>query len=132
MTEKSGLELYIEENIRKTKKIAVVVPVLLFFALLIPVLAFFGFAKPDIDIIEIWFQRSGAFMSVFSIVIDALLISIAGFIHPTGLTTCQQATAIKPYVTPHKVATVFGWCFTIIGTAIWGYGDLLYKWVCNA
>ena len=99
---------------------------LLFLAFLAPVLAYnsmfiFGNDKP-----EIWFQRSGSITVFFAVWAEYGLSKINGHVNPTGVIVSQQVELSEKYKTPYYIAKYLGVIMALIGTLIWGYGDLIW------
>ncbi len=83
-----------------------------------------------------WFTRSGAVM--------ALVGAIATF-RLTGLLQRQLATGLKEGLgtvtrgfelsldppEPYQVTAYFSYVTGVVGTLIWGYGDVLSRWVSS-
>lgn len=86
---------------------------------------FFPEISPKNDPPEIWFQRSGSFMVVASIWAEFILIRLQGY-----LDSYNEAYIVITDV-PAYLATIQLYIskstliFAILGTFIWGYGDLL-------
>jgi hypothetical protein len=83
-----------------------------------------------------WFSRSGSVM--------ALAGAVATF-RLTGLLQTQLATGLREGVAsatrgfeitldpprPYKTAMYFGYLSGVVGTIIWGYGDLIMRWISS-
>jgi hypothetical protein len=97
--------------------LAVVVPVLALFFPLPPVS---GVDRPG------WFGRSGAVTTVFAILAQVILIRAKLSITPAGFgwegLQEQRDKFIPKFNSPELLILVV----TVVGTLIWGYGDLLY------
>ena len=78
---------------------------------------------------EIWFQRSGAIVVLLAVFSEYCLSKIDGYINPTGLIVSRQEEFSAKYSTVYRVVKVFGVVMAIIGTLIWGYGDLAWLWI---
>ena len=103
---------------------------LLLLSIIIPIAAWHGVFQYDEDV-TLWFQRSGSLMVLFSVwaeynlfKIDKLTkptneegVSFEDFAHRAALDT-DYGTIIKFY----KLITAI---LAVIGTVIWGYGDIL-------
>jgi hypothetical protein len=71
-----------------------------------------------------WFERSGAVMTVFSVFAQFKAGSVATMIEGGMFEESREAyRKYKPYQT---VAAVVSLVLVVIGTVIWGYGDLLF------
>jgi hypothetical protein len=83
-----------------------------------------------------WFSRSGSVM--------ALAGAVATF-RLTGLLQGQLATGLREGLgtlergfeltldppRPYKSAIYFGYLSGVVGTIIWGYGDLIMRWISS-
>ncbi|MEX1215726.1 hypothetical protein [Saccharospirillum sp.] len=81
--------------------------------------------QPEGDSPGVWFQRSGSILVVFSVLADAILASLFTSLFPgsqTVVLTDDDAVSLKPLYT---IVSIFAVVFTVVGTVIWGYGDLL-------
>lgn len=122
--------LSVEEEIKKSED--EVVSTLLwsiplgFFSLIAPVLAFFGFGIPDSEKVDIWFQRSGAITVLFAAWMEYILAKSNEHINLSGIVVSQQILLSDKYKKPYRIAQYIGIVMLIIGTIIWGYGDLIY------
>ena len=73
-----------------------------------------------------WFQRSGTILVVFSVLADAILASLFTSLFPgsqTVVLTDDDAVSLKPL---YAIVSIFAVVFTVAGTVISGYGDLLF------
>jgi hypothetical protein len=81
--------------------------------------------RPKCDLPELWFQRSGAITSIFSIFAQ---FRINNFLEKIRGGTFSESWNL--YYKFIKSQTVISWVVTVIGLLgafIWGYGDLLFK-----
>lgn len=99
-------------------------------------LSFVALVWPDIsparDTFGAWFQRSGSVMVVGAIWVEFILFKIKPFINPS------ESAYVVPFEVPQVYrkwfkalsgAAVF---FALLGTLIWGYGDLFFTEDSNA
>lgn len=97
---------------------------------LIPVAALsFPSLIPEADNMGTWFQRCGAVVVALAITIEAKNNLISGYIYPTGLSTSDFDKLKELYGLYFNIYKWGGFLLAIVGTIIWGYGDLLF---CNA
>jgi hypothetical protein len=94
--------------------------ILLFTAVIVTVLAYHGFLMPDIDTPAIWFQRSGAFVVLIAIFAEIYFIS-----EPKSISDNFDIKAREKRKTLIKISNVANLSLGVIGTIIWGYGDLI-------
>ena len=106
----------------------VVVVVLLVIALLAPLTAnwIFGVFKPTAESGGVWFQRSGAVMTVFALLASTLQADAMGRLWPQALLgDLGNRDALAFVKGKFRVCQNVSFLFTAIGTVIWGYGDVL-------
>jgi hypothetical protein len=77
---------------------------------------------------EFWFQRSGSIMVIFAVLLEFNLfkynsVEEAGTVYVEG----QAVSKGGALPTFKKIIKVFGFILAILGTLIWGYGDLPFK-----
>lgn len=115
------------EDLSTIKKKLIGCSVFLAFA---AALSFVALAWPDIsparDTFGAWFQRSGSVMVIAAIWVEFILLKISPFIDPSE----------SAYAVPFEVPPVYRrWfrglsgaavVFALLGTVIWGYGDLFF------
>ena len=99
--------------------------ILIIVALVIPFQASMGFMKPDIETINIWFQRSGSITVLLSLVAEYVISRLHGIIRPAGFTSKETENIRKKLENPLMVLRYIGGGTAVLGTIIWGYGDLL-------
>lgn len=79
---------------------------------------------------ENWFARSGAVLSFVSVVIQFILSNLKKSeiknLFQSNISLKQKFQTIKEKDVLHDVISVFSVITGLIGTIIWGYGDLLY------
>ena len=109
--------------------------ILIILAILPPILTItVPEAKPESESISTWFQRSGSIMVILAIWVELKMLSINKYmnLHEAVVATSDfpelKVQRCKPY---YKAMMFFAFVIAIIGTAIWGYGDLFlpYFWV---
>jgi len=97
--------------------------------LIIPTIAFatigyFGIMKPESEDLSAWFQRSGSLIVMLSVIVEFQLFSIHTSLNTSRLAFDQYEALKKKYGRKHLVYSVLTVSVAIIGTVIWGYGDL--------
>jgi uncharacterized membrane protein YuzA (DUF378 family) len=86
----------------------------------------FDLFRPESETIGEWFGRSGAITTVFSLLVVSTLNEGLRNLWIPGQLADLEKIAVHEQYKPR-----FNWCenialvLTIIGTIIWGYGDLL-------
>jgi hypothetical protein len=102
--------------------------VLIFLAIIIPFTAFFVTWRPREETLPLWFQRSGSIVTVFAVYIQFELLSIQGFVNPNGIISEEQGERHEKYHIFYDVISLFDIALIIIGTLIWGYGDIFWRY----
>lgn len=92
--------------------------------ILVTLFGYFGVLKPINEDIAIWFQRSGSLIVMCAVLIEFQLFSIHGAIFPSDVSFSQFTDLENKYGNKHKLFSVFAASVAILGTVIWGYGDL--------
>lgn len=93
-------------------------------------LSFVALVWPDIsptrDTFGAWFQRSGSVMVVAAIWVEFILLKINPFVDPS-LTAYAVPFEVPPlYRRWFRVLSGVAVGFALLGTIIWGYGDLFF------
>jgi hypothetical protein len=104
-----------------------VITVPLLMAFVIPILAWVGVCQYDQDI-GAWFQRSGSFTVVFAVWAEIKISHINNIIKPINdsYQAGADSSAIDScYSKVMKVLNIIVPILVIIGTVIWGYGDII-------
>ncbi|OAS92986.1 hypothetical protein A6I77_24525 [Achromobacter xylosoxidans] len=96
-------------------------------AVITPIAAAFSFWMPESQTTAQWLQRSGAITTVMSLLaIETLAFGISGLLPARGgfgdLYKMQAAAKHVPNVDALRALAIF---ITILGTLLWGYGDLI-------
>lgn len=74
-----------------------------------------------------WFQRSGSLFLLFSALVEIQQSSIKQPKESGGVTINDTSVMIRnPIPNVSKWLHRFAWSGIVIGTCIWGYGDLLF------
>lgn len=101
--------------------------ILVVLAIAAPFIALTGWLKPVDDTEAIWFQRSGAVTTVFSLLTGAGISSILNRLCPRGITDLNiEVVRVGFQIRFERIETT-SLVATAIGTVIWGYGDILWK-----
>jgi uncharacterized protein YjeT (DUF2065 family) len=98
---------------------------LILIAVIIPVLAFSGILKPENEQAGIWFQRSGSITVLLSLTAEYIISRLHGIIRPAGFTSDETEMIRVKLESPLMVLRYIGGAVAVVGTIIWGYGDLL-------
>lgn len=79
-----------------------------------------------VDDPEIWFQRSGSVLVIFALLIEAYVVSINNRLNPIGWADLDVDLLRKHYLHKHSRLQFILTFQLLVGTLIWGYGDLIY------
>ena len=93
------------------------------FSVIPPLLSLEGSFKPQAEPAGQWFQRSGAVMTAFAVFAQFKAGSIATMI--AGGTFAESWEAYHKYKLYQILVAILSLSLIIVGTLIWGYGDLL-------
>ena len=103
---------------------------ILFLSLAVPISAWHGVFQYDTDV-TIWFQRSGSLMVLFAVWLEYKLFKISAIANPisgNGVTWQDMAhrdALNEKYGSILKIYKYITAVLAIIGTVIWGYGDII-------
>ena len=97
-------------------------------AIAAPLIALTDWLKPMDDPSAIWFQRSGAVTTVFSLLTGAVISSILNRLLPRGMTDLNIEVIRGRFQIRFDYIEWASLLATIVGTVIWGYGDLILKY----
>ncbi|HHF2982673.1 TPA: hypothetical protein ACPJ0L_003636 [Vibrio alginolyticus] len=106
------------------------VPILL-LSFIFPILAWFGVFQLE-DNSAIWFQRSGSVTVLFAVWVEFKLFKLAGLTNPISENGKTYDDMRKSdYLQTHnskkiQIIKYLAAVLAISGTAIWGYGDLIF------
>ncbi|MCU7928332.1 MAG: hypothetical protein KZQ97_18100 [Candidatus Thiodiazotropha sp. (ex Dulcina madagascariensis)] len=106
-----------------------VISFLLVISAVIPICAWYGFFQQDKDV-SIWFQRSGSLTVLFAVWAEYKIFKVHTLTMPMsdGGETYQDAAHTGVLKTKYgnklSVINFVSVTLVIIGTIIWGYGDL--------
>lgn len=98
-------------------------------ALALPLLAYLGWMKPALKSPGSWFQRSGALTTLAAAWVQVLLLRFQSNVTLTGFVKTIEKYPIQRYTQLYNVLLYAAGTVALLGTAIWGYGDLLYGWL---
>lgn len=114
---------------RRTWFYFVLIVALLAIAFLAPITAntFFGALKPSAESSGVWFQRSGAISTVFALLAATLQADASRKLWtPGSLGDIHKLTVLSSFDGKFSICQNLSFLFTVLGTVIWGYGDILF------
>ncbi|WP_110812368.1 MULTISPECIES: hypothetical protein [unclassified Pseudomonas] len=102
------------------------VTALLLIALAVPALSFLEAARPSGESLGVWFQRSGAITTVFSMFAAATNKVLVDRLHVPGTWGDDDGLAVlEGFKVRLAVANKLSFGLIVIGTVVWGYGDVI-------
>lgn len=116
-----------EETVESIKKKLILYGILSVLCFFPPALSICIDLMPDKENLASWFQRSGSIMVVLAVWAEFKLLAIEGYISPSGTAYVVPFDTPAYFKTLYKVVSVTLVVAIIIGTVIWGYGDLLIR-----
>lgn len=73
-----------------------------------------------------WFQRSGSLCVLFCVLLEIHQASLRSPVPSDGVTVNGRPTMLEPDVSTLDVGFHwFAWAGIVVGTFVWGYGDLV-------
>lgn len=111
-----------QEEFKKYKSARFKFALCIFISVVCALLAAFGILKPVNEPVVIWFQRSGSLVVLFAAIGEYYVSNMRATLRPAGyvgITAMENelSFSVKCY---HSAALTL----VIMGTIIWGYGDL--------
>lgn len=100
-----------------------VVWVSLIAAVLILWAGYSGFLMPEIDKSAAWFQRSGSIVILIAVFAELFVIK-----RLKSISDDQEIVSRKKFKNYISITNISVIAISLIGTVVWGYGDLIYKW----
>jgi hypothetical protein len=96
-------------------------------AVVVPTIAIF--IKPDLQPMNTWFQRGGSILVMFSVLAEVQANSIEKFAIKKGYPGLYcDIFLVNKYERNIKLIKYASHVLIFIGTAIWGYGDVIYSY----
>ncbi|MCK4827445.1 hypothetical protein KA005_67575 [bacterium] len=92
-----------------------------------PLFALTCIAMPAYEDPATWFQRSGSTMVVISLLAEFKLFSIQAYFDHHDTAMFAIIIPPKAYKNAHKIIVTSATVSIVIGTIIWGYGDIVIK-----
>jgi hypothetical protein len=75
-----------------------------------------------------WFQRSGSITTIGALVIGLFVTRLRDNLQGRSIGSLYGQHVFKEIRIPYRIAAVSTVACTILGTIVWGYGDLLLDW----
>ncbi len=94
--------------------------------------SFVIYIKPDVDDWANWFARSGSLLIVLAALTENYVNQIQKEVFRENSHGVYCQIYIEKRFAPHaKLSKWLDWSIGILGTIIWGYGDLIWKYVIS-
>lgn len=114
----------IEASIKKSLRIAVP---LLIIAFVVPVVSvLFDLCATRSDPFY-WFQRSGSITVLFAVIAEYFLFRVGADINPPPSSYVAEMKWNDKYGAKHRTCSVLALVLVVLGTFIWGYGDIPFR-----
>jgi len=97
---------------------------LVIVALIIGYIGYGGTFAPEGETNATWFQRSGSLIVVCALWLEFNLFKVNDLVNPTGIITEDGDRFFIRYGRYFSTLKYVGAVVALIGTIIWGYGDL--------
>jgi hypothetical protein len=95
-----------------------------------PLVSMFGQWMAEGESRAVWVQRSGAVTTLFSFIAGAMVLFASGRLHTPGFWADEnRITVLMEFRGKFKLAESAIFTLSVVGTVIWGYGDLVYRWL---
>ncbi|WP_020412057.1 hypothetical protein [Microbulbifer variabilis] len=127
MTQEASIYDILRDAESEIKKQLIYCIPLLFLAGSLPIMAWYSFLIPNDEPSDIWFQRSGSLMVLFAVWAEYNLMKVNEHINLSGSSYSQQSVLAERYKTIYNIAQYSAAVLAILGTFIWGYGDVFNK-----
>lgn len=106
-----------------------IVMLLIASAIFAPLYSWLGSWMPASESKAVWIQRSGAITTLFSFMAGAMIVFSSGRLHTPGhFADANRYPILQEFRWLFGLAESLIFVLSIVGTIIWGYGDLLYIW----
>lgn len=83
-----------------------------------------GSLKPSNELAEVWFQRSGSIAVVLAILAEIGLFSLT--LRNESLVENMYLQKLGRWI---DTGEILAKTMLVVGTLVWGYGDLIYRWL---
>jgi len=92
-----------------------------------PVLSVFDAFRPASETFATWFQRSGSIMVVFALISEMRAYQMFDIFKPAGYVDITYTETEKKYSSQVTMCNIIAFTLIVVGTLIWGYGDIPFK-----
>jgi hypothetical protein len=125
------VEDMIQRNKATAKALCVRISWLLGGALALIVLPLAVPYRPHSDSIGAWWDRFGALVTVVALYSQIQVNKLGNLVVPGGMASLQLMNAMRPYGMKHSFLNATSFVAIVLGTLIWGFGDLLLALLCS-
>lgn len=113
-----------ERKIEQTVRAIAAFLTLAVLALLLP---FVDVLRPAGESVATWWQRAGAPVAVFAFIAQNKCQYLWSLLTPGSFTSVEMESLRAKYRRTHQISLSVAIILTVIGTVVWGYGDLFFK-----
>ncbi len=82
--------------------------------------------KPDDQPIKLWFPRIGAPIAIFALLAQNKVNYLGELLTPNTFSTAELNELSLRYKKKQRIGNAVSLFLTMVGTLIWGYGDLIW------
>ena len=98
-------------------------------SILMPALSLSGLLKPASEVLGVWFQRSGSTAVFFAVFAEWKAAKMFDELNPSGLVDQTLDSTRDKYLQQVKYYNYIALFLVVLGTVVWGYGDLFISMV---
>lgn len=103
--------------------------VFIILSVALPMLSITGVIKPENESIGDWFSRSGSTVVVFALYAEARAVRMLSVINQGGMVDLTHEATRRKYFFQIRCFNILALSLIVIGTIIWGYGDIVFNLV---
>ncbi|MCF1443251.1 hypothetical protein ACI2VK_15075 [Ralstonia nicotianae] len=112
---------------RKIEQTVRAIAAFLSLAVLALLLPFVEALRPAGEAVATWWQRAGAPVAVFAFIAQNKCQYLGALLTPGSFTSAEMESLRGKYRRTHQISLSAAIFLTVIGTVVWGYGDLFVK-----
>ena len=124
MTEERPIDIEMREAEERIKKQFIFCIPLFLLAVGIPLAAYNACLMPLSETEGSWFQRSGSLAVLFAVWMEYNLMKVSEYVTLPGIAVSEQIHVSNKYKPTYIILQYIAIILMVIGTFIWGYGDL--------
>ena len=100
-------------------------------AIIVLLFSFTEALKPSDEQFATWFQRAGAPMTIFALIVQSQVSQLRDLLTPNTFSTQEFNNILLKYRKYRSIGNAVSLFLVIVGTIIWAYGDIFYKKICH-